>query len=171
MWMKSSSSTVQAGRPVRPIQRASACSLTCCSTEFDLYLDPAAKAVSIDVCAPSLFGQPDFCIGVLVTGIWMRRKQRQLLSIQSTSVKVMSCEYKTIKCVCVYTVYYSSNSNNSIHIMQIMFQHITFRKQKGIFFEALFKKLFDLGNMGNSNRSEMLIFPPHFRLSLKSNMV
>lgn len=114
MWMKSSSSTVQAGRPVRPIQRARACSLTCCSTEFDLYLDPAAKAVSIDVCALSLFGQPDFCIGVLVTGIWMRRKQRQLLSIQSTSVKVMSCEYK-IKCVCVYTVYYSSsNSNNSI---------------------------------------------------------
>lgn len=101
----------------------------------------------------------------------MRRKQRQLLSIQSTSVKVMSCEYKTIKCVCVYNVYYISNSNNSIHIMQIMFQHITFRKQKGIFFDALFKKLFDLGNMGNSNRSEMLIFPPHFRLSLKSNMV
>lgn len=55
--------------------------------------------------------------------------------------------------------------------MQIMFQHITFRKQKGIFFDALFKKLFDLGNMGNSNWSEMLIFPPHFRLSLKSNMV
>ena len=69
--MKSSSSTVVAGRPVRPIHAAIAFSLTTCSFESKLYLDAAAKAAWMDGCCAPDCDLEGPAFGVLVSGIWI----------------------------------------------------------------------------------------------------
>lgn len=73
-WKKCFSSTVWADRAVRPIHKARALSLVCCSFASGWYFDPKESIFRIEIVCCFSFSLPVFCCAAIFSRIWRIKK-------------------------------------------------------------------------------------------------